>query len=54
MNVLCDSGVVDWRKEDKWTYYSISEEGSRYAMELLGKLTEVKHRAKDFCDTEKC
>ena len=48
MKILCESGIVIGRKEGKWTYYSISEEGSRYAMELLGKLTEVKY------DSESC
>lgn len=41
MKILCDSGVVKARKEGKWTHYSISEEGGRYAAELLDKLTEV-------------
>ncbi|WP_312642892.1 metalloregulator ArsR/SmtB family transcription factor [Hydrogenoanaerobacterium sp.] len=39
MKVLCDSGVVRGRKEGKWTYYSISIEGSTYAKQLLEKLT---------------
>ncbi len=39
MKILCDSGIVDSRKEGKWTYYSISEEGSRKALELLSILT---------------
>lgn len=37
MKILCDSGVVNGRKEGKWTHYSISMEGSRYAKELLDK-----------------
>lgn len=41
MKILCDSGIVNSRKEGKWTYYSISTEGSLYAMKLLEKLTEV-------------
>ena len=41
MKILCDSGVVKARKEGKWTHYSISEEGSKFAEELLVKLTEV-------------
>ena len=35
MKILCDSGVVDARKDGKWTHYSISEEGSRMAARLL-------------------
>lgn len=39
MKILCDSGIVVGRKEGKWTHYSISESGSRYAVELLKILT---------------
>ena len=39
MKILCDSGIVTGRKEGKWTYYSISKEGSRKASELLELLT---------------
>ncbi len=41
MKILCDSGVVNARKEGKWTHYSISPQGSVYARELLGKITEI-------------
>ena len=27
MKLLCDSGLVDYRKEGKWMHYSLSEEG---------------------------
>lgn len=39
LKILCDSGIVEGRSEGKWTHYSISEEGSRYAKELLNLLT---------------
>ena len=38
MKILCESGIVVGREEGKWTYYKISKEGSRYAMELLRKI----------------
>ena len=41
MKILCDSGVVNARKDGKWTHYSISKEGSDYAIELLDKITEI-------------
>ncbi len=41
MKILCDSGVVNARKEGKWTHYSINEEGSTYARELLDKITQI-------------
>lgn len=44
MKILCDSGVVSSRKEAKWMYYSISEDGSEYALQLLKQLTTVAVR----------
>lgn len=41
MKILCDSGIVNARKEGKWTHYCISTEGSTYAKELLNKITEL-------------
>ncbi len=42
MKILCDSGVVKGRRDGKWTHYSISKEGSRYALKLLKELTLLK------------
>jgi DegV family protein with EDD domain len=39
MKILVESGIVATRKESKWTYYSISEKGRAYAIELLRLLT---------------
>ena len=41
MKILVESGIVSPRKEGKWTYYSISESGSRYTAELLQNLTTL-------------
>ncbi|MEG2174710.1 MAG: metalloregulator ArsR/SmtB family transcription factor [Oscillospiraceae bacterium] len=41
MRILCESGIVQARKEGKWTHYSISIKGSAYAQALLIKLTET-------------
>lgn len=41
MKILCESGIVAYRREGKWTHYSISTEGSHYAAQLLKKLTTV-------------
>lgn len=43
MKILCDSGIVISRKEGKWTYYSISKEGSQTAAERLQVLTNLNH-----------
>ena len=39
MKILCESGIVTSRQEGKWTHYQLSESGSRFAVELLVKLT---------------
>ena len=38
MKILCDSDIVISRKEGKWTHYSISKSGGRYAIECLETL----------------
>lgn len=46
MKILVEGGIVNSRKEGKWTHYSISQQGSEKAMELLRKIT-------DGCEEEK-
>ena len=41
MKILCDSDIVVGRKEGKWTHYSISPEGSAYAVKCLQELTKA-------------
>ena len=53
MKILVKSGIVNARKEGKWTYYSISEEGSNAAAQLLTKLTTVSEN-KNSDDNERC
>ncbi|MEG2770312.1 MAG: metalloregulator ArsR/SmtB family transcription factor, partial [Oscillospiraceae bacterium] len=48
MRILCEAGIVQARKEGKWTHYSISTDGCVYAQKLLAKLTEVNGEAEDF------
>lgn len=35
MKLLCDSGLVDYRKEGKWMHYSLSEEGVNAFREMI-------------------
>ena len=35
MKILCDSGIVEGRKEGKWMQYSISREGVEEAQKYL-------------------
>lgn len=39
MKILCDSGIVESRKEGKWTHYKISDSGRNNAIELLKEIT---------------
>ena len=39
MKILCESGVVESRQDGKWTHYKLSKSGSKYASDLLIKLT---------------
>ena len=41
MKILVDSGIVNARKEGKWTYYSINSRNSKAAVSLLKQLTTV-------------
>ena len=41
MKILCESGIVNARKDGKWTYYAINPAGRGMAIELLTQLTEV-------------
>ena len=35
MKLLCDSGLIDYRKEGKWMHYSLSEEGVNAFREMI-------------------
>ena len=54
MKILCDAGLVDYRKAGKWMHYSISKEGSRELRSLIGQYTvdddsELKSEDSDCC-----
>lgn len=45
MKILCGSGFVIARQDGKWTYYSLSKDGSEYAsMRLMELTTPVKEK----------
>lgn len=44
MKILCDSEIVVGKKEGKWMYYSISENGANQAKEILNGLTAVNSK----------
>lgn len=49
MRILCDSGVVIARKEGKWSYYSIDEQGVKKAKILLDEFTNTNPINIDKC-----
>ena len=44
MKILCDSGIVDSRKDGKWTYYRISEEGIGELLDIIGSFTKGRKK----------
>lgn len=53
MKILCDSGIVVGRTEGKWTHYSISDQGSQKAKELLAELTRQTVCSQPDCACQK-
>lgn len=49
MKILCDSGIVIGRKDGKWTYYSISDEGVEIALNCFKELTCVSSNDNNNC-----
>lgn len=49
MKILVQSGIVNARNEGKWTYYSISTQGSEAAVNLLIKITTVCNEDAEYC-----
>ena len=45
MKVLVESGIVTKHEVGKWSYYSISESGRKYAIDMLKRLTTLTLRA---------
>ncbi len=41
MKLLCDSGIVEARKDGKWTYYSISEEGRNELIDIINSFASA-------------
>ena len=50
MKILCDSGIVEGRKDGKWMYYSISAAGVDAARQYLDGLTAVENAKSACCD----
>lgn len=53
MKILCDSGIVNGRKDGKWMYYSVSKEGARAAAGYLEHLVSADTEEGCCCDGSK-
>ena len=42
MRILQDAGLIDARKDGKWIYYSLSEEGALRAKDMLCRVLNMK------------
>ena len=49
MKILIDSGIVSARKEGKWTYYSLSDEGVNNAKRILNDITTLRFEETSIC-----
>lgn len=49
MKILCDSGIVEGRKEGKWMYYSISRSGVETAQQFIEWLVVDENAKGDPC-----
>lgn len=47
MKILCESGIVNSRRDGKWMYYSLSKEGCESAKNLLHEITKVIDKEDD-------
>ncbi|HHV64848.1 MAG TPA: winged helix-turn-helix transcriptional regulator [Peptococcaceae bacterium] len=45
MKILCDSRLVDSRREGKWMYYSLNKAGCEAAKKLLDEITSQKENS---------
>ena len=52
MKILCDCGLVNGRKEGKWTYYSLDEKAVQEFKSLLSEVTSCKENCE--CATTPC
>ena len=54
MKILVESGIVSQRKNGKWVYYSLNDEGCKNSIDLLNEIVKKKYEvlSECNCDTE--
>lgn len=46
MKLLCESGLVNSRRDGKWMHYSLNKDGCKKAINLLAEITTLKEVSK--------
>lgn len=41
MKILCDSGIVNGRRDGKWMHYTLNKEGCEVASKLLREVLDI-------------
>lgn len=41
MKILCDSGIVNGRRDGKWMHYTLNKDGCEVASKLLRKVLDI-------------
>ena len=54
IKILCGCGLVNWRKQGKWIYYSINSEMQKVVLLFLKKLNNGKIKKTKTCEKECC
>ena len=52
MKILCDCGLVNGRKQGKWTYYSLDEKAVQNFKDVLTKITACEENCD--CKIDSC
>ena len=52
MKILVESGIVEVRKDHKWSYYSLSSNGSQVAIAKLNDLLTKNYDELKFCSCD--
>ena len=52
MKTLCDCGLVSWRKEGRWMYYSLNSEKVQQLKDFLSTVTMAKENC--ICEEGAC
>lgn len=53
MKILCDSTIVQCRKEGKWTYYSLNEAGLKIARNIVDSILVSSSNSESGCTCQK-